>query len=112
MTTNTNKQQGGELPQDERAHQLLACVNRAIIGLRDGWGDRNDADEAIKSVAEIKEIIAQRAASVPDAGLMSKLPELRELAHSVLGNCYLGQDREKELAELLLAAAPQTTEKK
>lgn len=109
-------QQGGELPQDE-------CSAFEAWAVSDGW-HRLDAKGVIDgtvtniprlqfawTVWQARAAIAQRAASVPDAGLMSKLPELRELAHSVLGNFYLGQDREKELAELLLAAAPQTTEK-
>lgn len=43
---------------DERELSLLYGIGRTIIGLRDGWGDKNDADEAIANIAEVKSALA------------------------------------------------------
>lgn len=63
---------GAEPAQAGNAESLLSGINRTLIGLRDGWADRNDAAEAIAHIAEVKAILAaapqDRAAraTVPD----------------------------------------------
>lgn len=55
-----------QVTADERALSLLSGIGRTIIGLRDGWGDKNDADEAIANIAEVKSALAAAPAQAQE----------------------------------------------
>lgn len=55
-----------QVAADERALSLLYGIGRTIIGLRDGWGDKNDAAEAIANIAEVKSALAAAPAQVQE----------------------------------------------
>lgn len=56
----------------------IAAVNRTIIGLRDGWADENDAEEAIEMLKSLRPPTATAGAvdAEEDAALIEKLSKL------------------------------------
>lgn len=117
MTINTEVQQGGELPQDEPPYafvkyslgyiekwksELSTAVVESLI--KRGWGGYEG--DIWRAAA-----LAQRAASVPDAGLIRDAERYRK-ARIVAYRLAVGNPTPEEFdAAVDSIAAPQTTEK-
>ncbi|HEY0010239.1 MAG TPA: hypothetical protein VGB55_16060, partial [Tepidisphaeraceae bacterium] len=93
-TQTSESAQGSSSPASIAADPgaAIAAIIRTLTGLRDGWADKNDANEAIENLRALRERLSSRPSELPcygDASVSSGQP-VGEVDAAVCAYRFLG----------------------